>query len=415
VALTDALDAVTAETISSAPDTTLTIPAVTTLVSEELTDEQVTHAQERAEKIIGEQLVFEHDRSRRTLSDTDLIPLLTLPDGYQLDPVDDTLKAWARDLNRTPQNAEFVYNPDTLTVTTFIPDRAGQMLDVSAVKQRIEEGLRELEGTDTANLTDSAVTKTLVVIETPADVTLAETNDLGINERIGFGESYYAHSIPSRIHNVALTAARINFTIVKPGEEFSFNKALGDVSSATGFQPAYVIKDGATVLGDGGGVCQVSSTLFRALLDSGLKITRRLPHSYRVSYYELDRKPGFDATVYAGEVDLRFVNDTDHAVLVYTHTDSDNLYMFIELYGTSDGRTTGIVDYQSWDARPALPTVYVPDPTLAPGQLKQIDWSAPGIKAQFTHIIRDKDGNLMSEKEYYSNYRPWAAKFLQGI
>ncbi|HCR81001.1 MAG TPA: hypothetical protein DIV47_00755, partial [Candidatus Pacebacteria bacterium] len=91
------------------------------------------------------------------------------------------------------------------------------------------------------------------------------------------------------------------------------------------------------------------------------------------------------------------------------------LYMFIEIYGPSDGRTTEIKDYQSWDPRPPLPTQYIPDSTLAPGQLKQVDWSAAGIKAKFTHIVRDKDGKIMRENEYYSNYRPWAAKFLQGV
>jgi vancomycin resistance protein YoaR len=75
-------------------------------------------------------------------------------------------------------------------------------------------------------------------------------------------------------------------------------------------------------LGDGGGVCQVSTTLFRSVLDAGLKVTRRLPHSYRVSYYELDTKPGVDATVYAGETDFRFINDTDHHILIHAEADS---------------------------------------------------------------------------------------------
>src|SRR5690606_10285855 len=149
-----------------------------------------------------------------------------------------------------------------------------------------------------------------------------------------------------------------------------------DVSAETGFQPAYVIKNGQTVLGDGGGVCQVSTTVFRAVLDAGLKVTRRLPHSYRVSYYELNSKPGVDATVYSGNIDLRFINDTDHAILIHAEADSKNLYMKVELYGTSDGRTTEIVDHVTWDYRPAPAAVYIPDPTLPAGQTKQVDWAA---------------------------------------
>ena len=89
--------------------------------------------------------------------------------------------------------------------------------------------------------------------------------------------------------------------------------------------------------------------------------------------------------------------------------------MKVELYGTSDGRTTEISDYKTWDFRAPLATEYIPDPSLPSGKLKQIDWSSSGIKAQFTHTIKDKDGNIIKQKNYYSNYRPWAAKYLQGI
>ena len=89
--------------------------------------------------------------------------------------------------------------------------------------------------------------------------------------------------------------------------------------------------------------------------------------------------------------------------------------MFCKLYGTNDGRSTKIIKYRKWGQSPALPTVYIPDPSLKPGQLKQIDWSASGIKAEFTNVIYDKNGEMIREDYYYSSYRPWAAKFLQGI
>lgn len=210
------------------------------------------------------------------------------------------------------------------------------------------------------------------------------------------------------------TFSRINNIIIKPGEEFRFNNALGDVSRESGYQPAYVIRSGQTVLGDGGGVCQVSTTVFRAALNAGLPITKRKAHSYRVSYYELDSKPGVDATVYSGDIDLRFINDTGHHILIHTQTDSKNLWMKVEMYGTSDGRTSEIVDHKTWDARPAAATVYIPDPSLPAGTKKQVDWSASGIKASFKNVVRDKNGQLIREEEYYSNYIPWSAKYLVG-
>lgn len=393
----------------------LTLPALVASTSAQLSPDEVLQAQERAKKFIGKSVTFleESDQSdalSQKLNDQEMINLLTFPLGYSNEKTALLLTTWEEKLSRLPQDAEFLYNPDTLVVEKFVPPLDGITLDTEKTQVMIFDLMRDVE-----NGNEIAEEVVLPLANQPPLVTLADTNNLGINERIGFGDSYYSHSIPGRIHNVALTTKKINFTIVPPGAEFSFNKTLGEVSQRTGFRPAYVIKDGATILGDGGGVCQVSTTLFRSLLDAGLLITKRKPHSYRVGYYEQNSKPGIDATVYSGDVDLRFINDTDHHVLIYGETDSNNLYMKIELYGTSDGRTTEIKDFQQWDARPPLATQYIPDPSLQPGQLKQIDWSAPGLKTSFVHVVKDKDGNVMHEEKYASNYRPWAAKYLQGV
>lgn len=392
----------------------LTFKPITTLLSETLDSAQTETALKTAKKLVGKELAFSYDIEKRTLNDQDLISFLTFPSGFIENKIDNKLEKWKQELDRPAQNADFEFDKQTFEVTRFRPDRKGLILDKDQTKTIIKEEINKLI---TENNNEELVTidKDFPFVISDPDITLADTNNLGINERIGFGDSYYAHSIPSRIHNVAITAEKINYSIIPPGKEFSFNQILGEVSAVTGYKPAYVIKDGQTVLGDGGGVCQVSTTLFRALLDAGLNITLRLPHSYRVSYYELDHKPGFDATVYAGNVDLRFINDTDNYILIYTEADSNNLYMKVELYGTSDGRTTEISNYKSWGYSNPLPPVYVPDPSLPAGQLKQIDWAASGIKAEFTHTVRDKNGDVIRQKTYYSNYQPWAAKYLQGV
>ncbi|NCU32515.1 MAG: vancomycin resistance protein, partial [Candidatus Moranbacteria bacterium] len=224
--------------------------------------------------------------------------------------------------------------------------------------------------------------------------------------------SYYAHSIPGRIHNVALTASRLNNTLVAPGETFSFNQTLGEISAATGFKEGYVIKGNRSELSAGGGVCQVSTTLFRALLNSGLKINLRLPHSYRVSYYELNNDPGFDATVYSGNVDLRFTNDTDHYLLITAQADSDLLYMSIKIYGTADGRSTTITNYKKFNAQAAPAAEYITDLSLPKGTKKQIDWAVGGLQTIFTHTIYNADGSVRSQKDYPSTYQAWSAKYL---
>ncbi len=384
-----------------------------------LNEDQIVEAQERAGKLVNKRLILRAENVRLDLNDQKLISLLAFPEGFNQEVTTSLLETWKDVVSRPAQNAEFKFNKDTLVVTTFTPHRNGLELDPDQTTQLLTSTLndfinKETEGNPVGIHNQTNTELELPVNTTQPEITLTDTNDLGIKERIGFGESEYDHSIRNRIHNVNLTTNRISDTIVPPGKQFSFNRALGEVSSRTGFRSAYVIKDGRTELGDGGGVCQVSTTTFRAVLDAGLEVTRRLPHSYRVSYYELNAKPGIDATVYAGETDFRFINDTDHHILLHGEADSENLYMKMEIYGTGDGRTTEIKDHEVWGYSSPPAPEYYPDPSLPTGVKKQIDWSVGGVKAKFTHIIRDADDKIISEETYKSSYRPWAAKYLVG-
>jgi vancomycin resistance protein YoaR len=408
--------------------------AVVASTSSPLSPDEVIVARQRAAQFVGKNFTFRADNQRLSLTDRELISLLSFPKGIAEEKLRTLLTDWAEVVNRAPVNAVFDFDPDTLEVFAFEPHRDGLRLNYTKTAEQIKRLIQIIEagadvergedgnadGGDAQNGDSDAqkkleLVRDLAVEATPPDITLADTNNLGITERVGFGESWYQGSIASRTHNIAVATKKLNHTIIKPGEEYSFNKNLGEVSARTGFQQAYIIKGGATILGDGGGVCQVSSTLFRTLLDSGLDITRRLPHSYRVGYYEQRFEPGFDATVYSGNVDLRFINDTKSHLIIHAAADSNDQYMTIELYGTGDGRTTEISDYLKWDARPAPPTQYIPDPSLAPGQTRRIETAVPGLKTKFTHRVFDRDGELMRENTYYSSYVPWAAKFLVGV
>lgn len=414
----------TKELIQTAdPTKNLLIAAVVASTASELNQEEIDFATNRSKKFVDKSIDFTFDNKNYILNDKELVSFLHLPRGYDLDSVETKVATLAAKVNRKPQEPVFEFNKETLDVIKFSPPLNGQTLDTKKTAEQILEALEKLENrtalaTDPESSTEISKEKLpiyeLAVQTTPPEKSLGDTNNLGINERVGFGDSHYDHSIPNRIHNVAITTERVSNVIVPPGAEFSFNKTLGDVSAETGYRSAYVIKNGQTALGDGGGVCQVSTTLFRSVLNAGLKVTRRLPHSYRVSYYELDSKPGVDATVYSGETDFRFINDTGSHILIHGEADSKNLYMYMEIYGTSDGRTTEIKDHITWNARPAPAPQYFPDPTLPVGKLKQIDWAAPGINASFINVIKDKDGNVVREDKYVSNYRPWSAKYMQG-
>ncbi len=383
-----------------------------------LTDEQANSELLRAKKLVGKSLEFKAENKKFYFNDIELIEFLQPLGKYIDSSMDKTISVWSEDVNREPQNAEFKYDKETLKVETFLPHKDGLKINIEATKKLISEQIENLLNSQEkeTNITEEISPIFEIPLDrTSPELTLEKTNDLGINEKIGFGESYYFHSILNRVHNVGITAERISLTIVPPGQEFSFNKTLGDVSARTGYRSAYVISNGKTVLGDGGGVCQVSSTLFRAVLDAGLKVTKRLQHSYRVSYYELNSQPGFDATVYAGNIDFKFVNDTEKYILIYTYVESDNRYMNIEIYGTDDGRTSEISDYKKWDFRGAPASEYFPTSELPAGVTEQIDWSVSGIKTEFKNTIKDKFGNVISEEIYYSNYRPWSAKYMRGI
>jgi len=313
-------------------------------------------------------------------------------------------------IKKDPINALFKFENNR--VTTFRLSENGQTVDVDALNQEILSIIPKITASTSTENSMQTITLPMKIIA--PEITTEKINNMGIKELIGTGNSYFYHSIPGRIHNVALATSRISGALVAPGETFSFDKTLGDVSAFTGYQQAYVIQNGKTVLGDGGGVCQVSTTFFRALLDAGLPITERHAHAYRVGYYEESGyPPGIDATVFVPSVDLKFVNDTGHYILVQSKIDLDNLYLEFDLYGTKDGRQVTMTTPVVANQRPPLPDLYQDDPTLPKGQIKQTDFAAWGADVSFTRTVTKNGKTIISEK-YISNYQPWQAIYLRG-
>ena len=166
--------------------------------------------------------------------------------------------------------------------------------------------------------------------------------EYGIFSLLGTGVSKFTGSAAGRVTNLTLAAQRTNGVLVPPGKEYSFNQAVGEISGRTGYATAYIISQGRTVLGEGGGVCQTSTTLFRAVLNAGLPITSRHPHAYRVSYYEQESKVGFDASVFQPSLDFKFRNDTPGYLLIQSSADLANSSLEFKIYGTPDGRKVEI-------------------------------------------------------------------------
>ncbi|OGH03073.1 MAG: hypothetical protein A2798_01440 [Candidatus Levybacteria bacterium RIFCSPHIGHO2_01_FULL_37_17] len=321
--------------------------------------------------------------------------------------VEDAISEIKAKVDKKPIDAQFKF--ENGRVTTFKASEDGQTVNLDLLFQNIHD--KTLAVVSAEKPISAVVTIPIKII--PPAVKTEEANNLGIKELIGQGSSLFYHSIPSRIYNINLAAERLNGLLIEPGEEFSFDKALGDVSSFTGYKQAYIIQNGRTILGDGGGVCQVSTTFFRALLNAGLPITERHAHAYRVGYYEEDSSPGLDATIFVPSVDLKFKNDTGNHILVQSEIDLDNLSLKFYLYGTRDGRVAAITKPVVYNQRPPPEALYQDDPTLPLGTIKQVDFAAYGASVYFDYRV-EKQGKTIINERYYSNYQPWRAVFLKG-
>lgn len=402
-----ALDEVMGEVYAKLGSGEIVIP--TKAAERRLTEEKLEELRGRAETLTQASLTMTLDDEKIQLGGKELVPFLSTDGASEIlnqAAVGEYVVGLSESLNKEPQDAKFEFSEGK--VKEFAPGKDGVEVKTLDVRLQITESINILlESEDKSEMIE------IVVTRTPPKVTTDKVNELGIRERIGRGESYYAHSIANRIYNIGLASVRVNSALIPPGEEFSFNKLVGEISGATGYRSAYVISGGRTVLGDGGGVCQVSTTLFRAAMDAGLPITERWAHAYRVGYYEQNSKAGIDATVYAPSKDLRFKNDTTGHILVQLINDPKNLHLVVEIYGTSDGRVAIISEPKVWGVSPPPPDIVQDDPSIPAGQVRQVDWSAWGAKASFEYKVV-RNGETLQEKTFSSTYRPWANIYLKG-
>lgn len=239
---------------------------------------------------------------------------------------------------------------------------------------------------------------------------------MGIREEVGVGESHFVGSRPYRLHNIAVAAAILDGTLIPPGGTFSFIQAIGNIDEGDGFVPGYSIIGGRTVLNVGGGVCQVSTTVFRAAFFAGLPITERHAHAFRVAYYEQGSVLGLDATIYTGTgTDLKFVNDTAGYLLMQIEVYTETGEMYVYLYGTKPNREVIMEGpyLSNWTPAPTEP-VYVYNPALPQGYIRQTDWAHDGVDATIYRRIL-VNGQEVARDTFYSHYQAWPNVFEVGV
>ncbi len=331
---------------------------------------------------------------------------------YQVGLNSETLRTFLENLapalSRSPQNARFIFNDETRQLEVIEPAVIGRAVDVDASLQQINQQL--LDGQHSINLVLQTTNP-----QVPDWTTAA---DLGITELTSEYTSYFYGSDASRIQNITTAASRFHGLLIAPGESFSMAATLGDVSLDTGYAEALIIFGDRTIKGVGGGVCQVSTTLFRTAFFGGYQIDERWFHAYRVKYYEQtasgghdENLAGLDATVFAPDVDFRFTNDTPYWLLMETYPGKSSLTW--KFYSTSDGRT---VDWQTSGLQNVIEPpdpLYEENPDLAQGEIKQVDWAVAGADVSVTRTVT-RDGVVIHDDIFDTHYLPWQAKYQYG-
>jgi len=302
----------------------------------------------------------------------------------------------AQSIDVTPKNAKLTITNGKVDV--FQPSQSGEKLNQAqaltdienALSARFDQGLSKV---DPVNIS-------LVVAESKPDVASDDISKYGINELVGTATTDFKNSPTNRVHNITIGASAINGVLLAPNEEFSTLNHLGAIDASTGYLPELVIKNNKTVPDFGGGLCQVSSTLFRAALNAGMKITERQNHSYRVSYYE--PPIGMDATIFDPSPDFKFINNYSSHILIQSQIVGTKITF--DFYGTKDNRKVEISTPVASAYTDPPPRQNVPTDTLPVGTQQQTQKAHQGATADFQYKVTATDGTVLQNKGFHSVY-----------
>lgn len=375
---------------------------------------------ELARQILGEDLALtdpdaEDDAGTWTIAPQELASMLIITrsessaegeSSYQIALNQDLFEIYLESikpgLSVAPINARFIFNDDTSQLEVIESATIGRELDVQASIETIEAAL--IEGAHQVNLQFQSLE--------PEVTDDATGEELGITELVHQETSYFYGSDAARVQNIETASAQFHGLLVPPGATFSMADALGNISLENGYAEALIIYGGQTIQGVGGGVCQVSTTLFRAAFFAGFPIPERHAHAYRVSYYELRRDgsrdpnlAGLDATVFVPIVDLKFTNDTEHWLLMETYMGQYQSLTW-KFYSTKDGRTVNWQTTGATNIVPAPEPLYRENPELEKGELKKVDYAADGAEIRVTRTVYKGDQVHFSDS-FYTKFQPW--------
>ncbi len=393
-------------------------PLRTRRLEPDINDDALRAAENYAREMLRDSLVLTHDERTWTWEPDKLAEILRVErsDGRLTVQVDD------EQLQRAVERlAQLVDSGSVEPRLRFVngeldivePGASGWQLQQADAVQVISETL----------FLSKPATRTLALPVEQIDprITTDSLDELGIRELVGEGRSSFSGSAQYRITNIKAGAARMDGVLIAPDEEFSFNTQLGNVDAENGFVEGYAVIGNRTQLEWGGGVCQDSTTVFRAAFWAGLPITERHAHPFYISWYDqfgygaYGDGAGMDATIYTGVSDLKFVNDTGHWLLMQAEVDEVNQVLMVQLFGTRPDREV-IFDgpYINNEVPAPREPIYVDDPSRPAGTIYQSDVARSGRDITIYRVIL-QDGVEIKRGTFVTRFKAWPNVFVRGV
>ena len=331
----------------------------------------------------------------------------TLAQNVQVDEnaVRHWLEQFEDQLYRDPVNARFYFDDETKELVLVSPHINGRTLDLDATVAQF---------LDQVGSSNRSVPFVMQPIE-PTVHSGVTASELGITELITQTTTWFYGSTDARKHNIARSAANFFGVVVAPGEEFSFNKYLGSVTEDDGYAEGLIIVGGRTINGIGGGVCQVSTTLYQSAFLAGFPITERWEHGYMLQYYDDGEGPGMDATVFSPIVDMKFINNTPYHLLIENYYNEENEALTFKMYSTSMGREVVKTEPVFSNVKPAPEEdVWEFDPDLSEGEWLQIDTAVEGADVTVQRTVLNAEGEVILDEFVISHYIPYPNVYRYG-
>lgn len=369
-------------------------------VTPKITTRDLAGAGRDAERLVGDAVLFTHAGETYPVGPDDLMDALVIENGRRatldVDRIASRIDAIAAAVAVPARNVMLGWNDGLYVVED---DVDGREVDREALAAAV---------VDLAS--SESRTAPLPIQPVPARARADNMHELGLDGHLAYGSSSFAGSSDSRHANVIVSAENISYKLVAPGERFSFNELLGPITEENGFVSGTIIQGNWEASDIGGGVCQVSTTVFRAAANAGFQFAEWHPHSWRLAFYEADGSPpGFDGAIYQPntpdeiEKDLVFENPLDSWLLLMMVIDGDKVRA--HFYGRDLGWTVELGEARLSEPKPIPDPVQRVNSSLAPGERVKVQNAKAGVTVRIRRTVTAADGSIISDGDFVSDYR----------